>query len=130
MKFLPSRVLVQSMLNTIPNYFIQTTFLPISILNELDKIYNNFLWRESEGKNRLHLVLKETTFLPKSRGLGLRSHIVINKCLMAKHGWKLCRGPDNLAKLCIESKYIKSRGVTKFKNVSNLTKRGPGLSLA
>lgn len=94
---------------------MQTTFFPIVTINELDRICNNFLWGESEGKNRLHLVSKEASFLPKSLGgLRIRNHRSLNTCLMAKLAWKLSQGPGNLAKACIESKYIRARGTTKF----------------
>lgn len=122
-------VLVQSTLKTIRNYFMQTTFLPISTLDELHKICNNFLW--GGGEQAPPCIERNHTFLPMSGGLYLRSHRVINKCLMAKLGCKLCHGSDNLAKQCIESKFIQSRGVTKFENESHvLAKRGPGLGLA
>lgn len=90
-------ILISSTLNTIPNYYMQTILFPIATLRELDRICNNFLWGENEGKNRLRLVSKEATFLPKSKGgLGVRSHRVLNTCLMAKLAWKLCHGPHNL----------------------------------
>lgn len=69
----------------------------------------------------MHLVSKEATFLPKSKGgLGVRSHRVLNTCLIAKLAWKLRHGPHNLAKECVELKYIRPRGVTKFNSGSQV----------
>lgn len=100
---------------------MQANFLPISTLNDLDKICNKFLWGESEGKRKLHLVSKECTFRPKEMGgLGIRDHRTVNTLLMAKLGWKLCQGPPNLAQECIKSKYIHQNRVTKFQNGSQV----------
>ena len=114
-------VLISSTLNTIPSYYMQANYFPVATLVELDKICNNFLWGETEGRNRMHLVSKDNTFLPKKLGgLGIRNHRTLNTSLMAKLGWKMCQGPTNLAQECILSKYVKNSGVTKFKNASHV----------
>lgn len=114
--------LISSTLNTIPSYYMQATCFPVASLVELDRICNNFLWGETEGKNHMHLVSKEATFLlPKNLGgLGIRNHRTLNQSLMAKLGWKMCQGPPNLAQDCILSKYVKNTGITKFKNGSHI----------
>ena len=114
-------ILISSTLNTIPSYYMQATMFPVASLAELDRICNNFLWGETEGRNRMHLVSKEDTFLPKKLGgLGIRNHRTLNYSLMAKLGWKMCQGPSNLAQECISSKYVKNTGITKFKNGSHV----------
>ena len=114
-------VLISSTLNTIPSYYMQENFLPMATLEDLDKACNNFLWGEKEGKQRLHLVAKETTFLPKSfGGLGIRDHKTLNKILMAKLGWRMCHGTPNLAKKCIHSKYVRENAITKFQHGSQI----------
>lgn len=114
-------VLINSTLNTIPNYYMQANFFPSTTLSDLDRICNNFLWGEKDGKNRMHLVAKETTFLPKSLGgLGIRNHLTLNRTLMAKLGWRMCHGPPNLAQDCICSKYFHHDRITKFNRGSQV----------
>lgn len=47
---------------------MQTTSLQTTTTNDLDKICNDFLWGEKEGKKKLHLVSKDITFCPKEQG--------------------------------------------------------------
>lgn len=68
-------LLIQSTLNTMPSYYLQSQSFPFTTLKDLDKICNDFLWGENEAKKRIHLVGKDSTFLPKNQGgLGIRSH--------------------------------------------------------
>lgn len=85
-------------------------------MHSIDKICNDFLWGDTEGKKRLHLVNRQTTFLPKDMGgLGIRNQFALNRASMAKLGWKMCHGGDSLAKECIFSKYVHTTHVTNFK---------------
>ena len=114
-------VLISSTLNTIPYCYMQANFLPIATLEDLDKTCNNFLWREKEGKQRMHLVAKDNTFLPKFKGgLGIREHKTLNKIHMAKLGWRMCHGTPNLAKEYIHSKYVRDNAITKFQHGSQI----------
>lgn len=107
--------LISSTLATIPAYYMQATFLPSATLKDLDRVCNNFLWGEEEGKRKIHLVGKNRTFKPKEwGGLGIRDQTLMNNAYMAKLGWKLSQGPANLAQKCIMSKYIHKHYVTSF----------------
>ncbi|XP_056697398.1 uncharacterized protein [Spinacia oleracea] len=115
--------LIRSTLNTIPHYYMQANYLPKATLNDLDKIINDFLWGHSENKRKLHLVAKEDMFKPKDQGgLGIRSHEKLNASAMAKLGWKLSQGEENLAYRCIHAKYVHANHVTKFSNGSPIWK--------
>ena len=108
--------LIQSTLSTIPAYYMQAIALPKATSRSIDQICNNFLWGDSGGKNKLHLVDREPTFLPKSAGgLGICHQESMNTALMAKLGWKLSQEDATLASKCIFSKYIHKNHVTKFK---------------
>ena len=111
--------LITSTLATIPAYYMQATFLPATTLQDLDRVCNNFLWGGQDGENKIHLVGKEKTFTPKEHGgLGIRNQTLMNKAYMAKLGWKLSQGPDNLAQKCITSKYVHKNYVTSFRKGS------------
>lgn len=86
--------LIKSTLNVIRSYYTQTTFFSISTLNELDRICNNFLWGENERKNRMHLVSKDSTFLPKKLGaLELKVIVFLTKSSWQSLGGLFATGP-------------------------------------
>ena len=123
--------LIRSTLSTIPAYYMQDTFLPLATSRDIDQICINFLWGETIGARKLHLVDRMTTLLPKKEGgLGVRNQQKMNLALMAKLGWKLSNQEDNLASKCIFSKYVHSTHVTSFKYGSPVWKSvGKGWSL-
>ncbi len=49
-------VLIQSVTSAIPAYYMQTTALPSSVCNKLDRLNMNFLWGSSEEKRKMHMV--------------------------------------------------------------------------
>ena len=52
--------LISSTLSTIPAYYyMQAVMLPTSTLRDLDRVCNNFLWKEEEGNAKLHLRVKK-----------------------------------------------------------------------
>ncbi|KAL2925678.1 hypothetical protein RDABS01_019518 [Bienertia sinuspersici] len=113
-------VLVRSTLASIPTYAMQTNFLPVSTLNSIDTMCNNFLWGNNEDHQKehrkIHLLSKDKTFLPKEKGgLGIPRAINLNLAFMAKLGWKLCQGNPNIARKCIKAKYIHHSYITPFK---------------
>ena len=96
---------------------------PKKTLRELDRICNDFFWGDLEGKKKLHLVGQPHTFLPKHMGgLGIRSHSDLNDILLAKLGWKMTQGEDNLAKECITSKYVRANYILAFRKGSQVWK--------
>lgn len=60
--------LVQSVTSTIPNYTMQTTALPVSITNQIDRINRNFLWGDKDDKKKVHLVNWNMFANPRSVG--------------------------------------------------------------
>lgn len=83
-------VLVQSVLSSIPNYLMQTVFLPENVVNELNKMIRSFLWGETDGKRRIHALKWEKVCLPKELGgLNIRDIRKMNLALLAKLGWQI-----------------------------------------
>lgn len=65
--------LIQSVLEALPTYTMQTTRLPMSICDVLEKKSRDFLWGHTEKVNKLHLVGWRKVCQPKSMGgLGFR----------------------------------------------------------
>ena len=66
--------LIQSTLNTIPYYTMQSTKLPQSTCDEIDRKNKGFLWGALEGERKVHLVAWETVNKSKCEGgLGIKS---------------------------------------------------------
>lgn len=80
------RTLIQSTLNSIPIYTMQSALLLVSVCNRLDQCNLNFLWSGEADNSHGHLVSWERLFRPKGNGgLGLRKAINSNIALLAKN---------------------------------------------
>lgn len=100
------QTLVKSVVNTIPNYVMQTAILPALVCNSLDKLSRNFLWGDTESVKKTHLVNWNTVGKPKKRGgLGIRSAMATNKATVSKLGWKLMKKESSLWVKVMNNKY-------------------------
>ena len=82
-------VLIQASLATIPFYVMQCSQLPGRILNGLDRVNRNFLWRSSDTVKRIHWVGWDKVTKPKEEGgLGLQSAKGRNVAILAKLNWR------------------------------------------
>lgn len=98
--------LAKFVLQALPSYIIQTTLLPKSVCDEVDKKCRNFVWGDSDQQRHYHTVAWESICQPKRLGgLGLRSMRDINSACMIKAGWKLCNQKDDLWVSIVRSKY-------------------------
>ncbi|XP_056697578.1 uncharacterized protein [Spinacia oleracea] len=98
--------LVQSCLSPMPYYAMQTTKLPRSTCDEIDRISRRFLWGGSEEKKKIHLVSWDTITKPKQLGgLGIRSMRQANSAFLAKLGWRVLAEPEALWSRVLRSKY-------------------------
>ncbi|OMO92659.1 reverse transcriptase [Corchorus olitorius] len=84
------KTLIQSTLNSLPIYTMQTAMLPVSVCDRLDQCNRNFLWSGEADRSQGHLVSWDRICRPKGNGgLGLRKARISNLALLAKIGWKL-----------------------------------------
>ena len=82
--------LAQSILAAIPQYTVQSTMVPKMLCNRIDKMIRGFIWGDSEGKGRVHLINWETITRTKDQGdLGIKTLHGMNLAFMAKIGWRL-----------------------------------------
>lgn len=80
--------LAQSMVIAIPVYIMQTTYIPASVCNDIDKLCKNFIWCTSSGHRKIPLVSWSKMQLPKyNGGLGIRSAKDTNKAFLMKLAW-------------------------------------------
>ncbi|GLT31840.1 hypothetical protein SLA2020_065480 [Shorea laevis] len=99
-------VLATSILASVPNYYMQTTMLPSSVLSQLDRITRDFLWGSSHQHKKIHSVGWDKVTLSKSLGgLGIKSAKETNEVAMAKLNWRLVTERDKLWCQVLSSKY-------------------------
>lgn len=76
--------LANSVLSSIPSYFMQINWLPQSICDNIDQTTRNFIWRGTNNKG-IHLVNWKKISLPKNLGgLGIRTAREANTSLLGK----------------------------------------------
>ena len=98
--------LVKSVLTTMLNYVMQTSLLPISVCNSLDKLSRNFLWGDTDCTRKTHLVNWKTMCLSeKKRGLGIRNTVATNMATVSKLGWKIMKNNHSLWVEVLRKKY-------------------------
>ncbi|BBG96503.1 hypothetical protein Prudu_005325 [Prunus dulcis] len=79
--------LIQAVTSAVPIYAMQTSKLPVSVGQELDKLNRNFFWGGSEKKLKIHLCQWDLACRPKHKGgLGFKKTTAMNKALLAKVG--------------------------------------------
>ncbi|CAL1383991.1 unnamed protein product [Linum trigynum] len=97
-----------SVLNALPNYVMQTSVLPISLCDAIDRKVRAFVWGADEGHYKAHLVKWETICKPKEEGgLGLRSARAVNIAYLMKLGWAFLNKSNGLWIRVMQGKYFK-----------------------
>ena len=121
--------LVQSSLNSIPYYTMQSTKLPRSTCDEIDRKNKSFLWGELEGERKVHLVSWDKVNKPKVEGgLGIKSMRQVNAAFLAKLGWRLLAEPRSLWSRVLRAKYCDNRcDMDMFKNKANASNAWRGI---
>ncbi|XP_028099143.1 uncharacterized protein LOC114298722 [Camellia sinensis] len=105
--------LIQSVSFVLPAYTTQTMELPIKVCNEIDRLNMNFLWGDTLGKKRIHLVKWDDVCKPKKLGgLGIRKARNQNLVLLVKLSWKWICEEEALWKDVLKSKYLTSSNLT------------------
>ena len=103
----PGRLtLASSVLSSIPSYYMQISWLPQSICDNIDQTTWNVIWRGTNDKG-VHLVGWKKISHPKSLGgLGIRSSREANICLLGKLVWELIQSSDKLWVNLLSNKYV------------------------
>ena len=103
-------VLIQASTSTIPAYVMQCTALPKKLLDDIDRVNHNFLWRSLDSSKRTHWVgWHKVTKAKDQGGLGIQSARGRNQALLAKLNWRFRMEKDALWAKDLRSKYCNSR---------------------
>ena len=102
-------MLIQAFTSTISAYVMQCMALPKKLLDDIDKVNHNFLWRSSESSKRTHWVgWHKMTKAKEKAGLGIQSARGRNQALLAKLNGRFWMENDALWEKVLRSKYCTS----------------------
>ncbi|KAF7154602.1 hypothetical protein RHSIM_Rhsim01G0174200 [Rhododendron simsii] len=101
------KVLIKSILLTIPSYAMSCFRLPKQLMNQISAEIAKFWWGSKEGERKIHWIKWDKLSRCKGKGgLGFRDLEVFNMALIAKQGWKLIFGESSLFKRIFKGKYF------------------------
>lgn len=99
-------VLIQSVLSSIPAYFLSLFRILIKVAACLEKLMRDFLWEGSEESKRDHLVKWEVVSRSKHQGgLAVGNIVKKNIALTSKWLWRFPLESESLWHVVIKSKY-------------------------
>ncbi|KAA3453866.1 reverse transcriptase [Gossypium australe] len=98
--------LAQSVLLSIPTYFMQTMMIPKGVCDTIEKLVRQLIWGGSRENSKIALVGWDTICQPRARGgLGLRKLNDQNSSFFMKIGFNLASKKDLLWVRVLRSKY-------------------------
>ncbi|CAN1168444.1 Putative ribonuclease H protein At1g65750 [Linum perenne] len=100
--------LAKSVLSAIPAYAMQTSLIPTTTCEAIDKKIRDFVWGSSDQERKIHLVSWDRICAPKSEGgLGLRLASHLNRAYMTKLAYLFFTNEEALWVRILQSKYFK-----------------------
>ncbi|XP_016675259.1 uncharacterized protein [Gossypium hirsutum] len=98
--------LAQSILLSIPSYFMQTMMIPTGLCDEIENIVQKFVWGSTNGNTKIVLVSWDSVCQPKAHGdLGLRHLEDHNTSFMMNMGFNIVSNTNALWVRVIRTKY-------------------------
>ncbi|CAN1181258.1 Putative ribonuclease H protein At1g65750 [Linum perenne] len=99
--------LAQSVLASIPAYSMQTTVIPITTCDAIDRIIRNFVWGSTDEARKVHLIAWDRICTPKEDGwLGLKMARLLNRAYMMKLAFIFFQDQDRLWVRVLQGKYF------------------------
>ncbi|WMV33012.1 hypothetical protein MTR67_026397 [Solanum verrucosum] len=81
--------LINSVLDSLPTYYMALLPMPSEVIEQIDKIRRDFLWKGNREKHKFHLIKWEKVTQPKYQGgLGIKNLAAHNKSMMMKWLWR------------------------------------------
>lgn len=98
--------LAQFVLQAIPIYAMQTTQLPLGVINKIDQACKKFIWSGASNQQKISMVTWDKVCQPKScGGLGFKNLEMLNRALLMKVSWGIVSSPTSLWAQVLSSKY-------------------------
>jgi len=102
--------LIQSTIMAIPAYMMQSTRLPCSVCDTLDRKVRRFVWGGTTMERKIRLVPWNKLIREKANGgSGIRSMRQLNSAYLMKLGWRLTTEPSTLWASLLREKYCTGR---------------------
>ncbi|GAU33843.1 hypothetical protein TSUD_393510 [Trifolium subterraneum] len=104
-------VMIKSVLQAIPSYVMSMFILPASLIDDIEKMINDFWWRGGNNNNNnnkgIHWLAWDRLACPKAHGgLGFRNFEAFNKAMVAKQAWNIVQNPNSLVAKLIKARYF------------------------
>lgn len=113
------KTLVRSVLLAIPNYFMYTIRVHVSVCNEIERLASNFIWGSIENSRKTLLSWDDCCHPLNSDGLGLRKLNVQNKTFLIKLVYRLLSSIESLWVRVLRNKYNVQRALLNSISQSN-----------
>ncbi|KAJ0621814.1 putative RNA-directed DNA polymerase [Helianthus annuus] len=115
-------VLLKSVLESLPVYFMSLFKAPCGVINGLEAIMRRFLWAGASNSKKIPWVAWDRVSSPKAEGgLGISKLKDVNDALLAKWIWRYRVEEDNLWKRVIDSCHNGNRGWSFLPSKKNLS---------
>jgi len=99
-------VLLNSVINAIPIFYLSFLRMPVKVWRRLVRIHREFLWGGVKGGKKISWVRWTKVCQPKHLGgLGIRDIRLVNLSLLAKWRWCIIQGGETLWKDVLREKY-------------------------
>ncbi|XP_058765931.1 uncharacterized protein LOC131639452 [Vicia villosa] len=90
--------MVRTVLSSLSIFQLSFFKAPSSVYKEIEKVQNNFLWGNIDGKRKINWFRWDSLCLPKENGgLGFKSLKEFNAALLFKWSWQILRGSNALS---------------------------------
>ncbi|KAL0331632.1 UNVERIFIED_CONTAM: putative mitochondrial protein [Sesamum angustifolium] len=100
------RVLIQSVILSIPSYVMSCFVIPDSVLSELESMAAKIFW-DQDCNRKIHWVAWSALCKSKEDvGLGFKQLRFQNMALLSKQAWRLAVNPQGLAHQVVRAKYF------------------------
>ncbi|XP_057794267.1 uncharacterized protein LOC131010650 [Salvia miltiorrhiza] len=101
-------ILVKGVGQAIPSFCMGVFLLPITLIDEMEKMLNSFWWgnKSGEGKGINWMKWERMCVDKKLGGIGFRSLNLMNIAMLGKTGWRLLTDTDSLVCRVLKAKYF------------------------
>ncbi|KAL8516069.1 hypothetical protein ACS0TY_014665 [Phlomoides rotata] len=98
--------LINSVLSSIPVYYLLTFLASKKVLNEIKQAQRNFVWGSKSNIKKIAWVKwREICIAKEVGGLGIRNLECFNRILLSKWAWRFFKERNSLWERIVESKY-------------------------
>ncbi|XP_008227636.1 PREDICTED: uncharacterized protein LOC103327128 [Prunus mume] len=99
-------VLIKSVCQAIPSYFMSVFRLPVGLCREIESIIAKFWWSKNDGRGIHWKTLRFMCQHKSDGGLGFKELTSFNQALLCKQGWRLLEFPYSLISRMLKARYF------------------------